>query len=71
MVEPIRFGSGAGLAAGAANGAVQRRLQHERSSRNSAGLFAGQDFGINRVAPELRGYVDHADVYSRLRDRGQ
>lgn len=27
MVEPIRFGSGAGLAAGAASGAVQRRLR--------------------------------------------
>ena len=27
MVEPIRFGSGAGLAAGAASGPVQRRLR--------------------------------------------
>ena len=51
MVEPIRFGSGAGLAAGAASGPVQRRLRKMSAHPEEPRVFSQAKILISTGLP--------------------
>ena len=51
MVEPIRFGSGAGLAAGAASGPVQRRLRKMSAHPEDPRVFSQANILISTGLP--------------------